>query len=220
LPYSHPKPEHLSLNRLEVAQVRDHTFIGANDAIFFLGEYLSGMGFGASSMNSHIVNIKRKPSECAARAEFGYYKDKSIKEIARRLTDAVNPMLLEGVSFVPVPPSRGKQDPEYDDRLVRILAQFHAGNKNKHVCEFLAQRETIRASHKSVGDRPTVDELTQAMTVDETLAGSLRPTIAIFDDILTTGRHFRAAQALISKYRPDARFMGLFIARVRRGNTI
>jgi predicted amidophosphoribosyltransferase len=37
--------------------------------------------------------------------------------------------------------------------------------------------------------------------------------IGLFDDVLTTGAHFRAAHSVLKRAFPNARIIGLFIAR-------
>jgi hypothetical protein len=189
-----------------------HTFIHSTDLVYYMGEYIRGKGYRAGPVNSHIVNIKRPPSECSQDPRWQHYKDKSIKTIADEFTRAINPSFLADVSFVPIPPSKCKSDLEYDDRLVRILNLIHQDHPDKHVCELLFQTSTTRASHQS-DERPKEEELLAVTQADLTLLDGLRPTIVLFDDMLTTGRHFRVARLVIGRHRPNAKFIGLFFSR-------
>lgn len=40
-----------------------------------------------------------------------------------------------------------------------------------------------------------------------------RAGIIFFDDVITTGRHYRRAQALLEQYHPNFESVGIFIAR-------
>ena len=66
--------------------------------------------------------------------------------------------------------------------------------------------------------RPTPERIGALYRIDEALMESVPGIIAIVDDILTTGAHFRAAKSVLSARFPGAAIVGLFIAR-RAPNT-
>jgi len=205
-------PEYLNLNRLD-ALAEGHTFIHDTDLVYYMGEYIARKGWSAGPVNSHISNIKRSPAECSNREDFQRYKERSIRAIATEFTKAIDPSFLVGVTFVPIPPSKCKQDPAYDDRLLRILDLIHHGHPDKHVCDLLYQTESTRASHLSDSNRVTTNELLRVLEAGLQKVSTVRPVIVLFDDILTTGRHYRVAREIIEKHLPDAKFIGLFFAR-------
>jgi len=48
----------------------------------------------------------------------------------------------------------------------------------------------------------------------QTWAGSLQPKhIGLFDDVITAGSHFRAAKDLLQDRFPEAKIVGIFVAR-------
>jgi predicted amidophosphoribosyltransferase len=49
--------------------------------------------------------------------------------------------------------------------------------------------------------------------VDASLKAPPPSVIGLFDDMLTTGAHFRASEAVLQKAFPGVRIIGLFIAR-------
>jgi len=49
--------------------------------------------------------------------------------------------------------------------------------------------------------------------LEQTLFAPTPAVIGLFDDVLTTGAHFKAAQSILQKTFPDVRVIGLFIAR-------
>ena len=49
--------------------------------------------------------------------------------------------------------------------------------------------------------------------IDQLLTIPQPQVIGLFDDVLTTGAHFKAAQSLLNKAFPGVRVIGLFIAR-------
>ena len=62
------------------------------------------------------------------------------------------------------------------------------------------------------------EEIEELYQVDEASLGSMQELIAIVDDVLTTGAHFRAAKSILSNPFPKTPVVGLFIAR-RAHNT-
>ena len=66
--------------------------------------------------------------------------------------------------------------------------------------------------------RPAPEQVHALYRIDETLTGPVRGIIAVVDDILTTGAHFRAAKSVLSARFPGVAIIGLFIAR-RAPNT-
>ena len=66
---------------------------------------------------------------------------------------------------------------------------------------------------RSVGQRPTPDELVANYRLDESVAEPAPETVFVVDDVLTTGCHFKAVKHVLEKRFPEARVVGLFIAR-------
>ena len=58
------------------------------------------------------------------------------------------------------------------------------------------------------------DEIANLYVVDELLVGPPQQWIAVVDDLLTTGGHFKAMQQALSEYFPDVTpILGFFAAR-------
>jgi predicted amidophosphoribosyltransferase len=188
----------------------DHTFLDADDSCFFLGEYTARAGYAASATNDLINNLK-KPMSYRARPEVWKYKGRAISTCAQELRNILGRNGIEGLTFVPVPPSRAKSDPDYDDRLIQILQQMEQGF-DADIRELVLQRETMPASHE--GERVPIAELVANYTIVDALrAPAPRGRIVIFDDVLTTGRHYKAMQQVLNAAYPGVPSPGLFIAR-------
>ena len=79
------------------------------------------------------------------------------------------------------------------------------------VGEIVRQTASTRSSHGSQ-QRVTVEELLEVYEIDETLCDPEPKAIAIVDDMLTAGTHFRAMADTLQVRFPDAKIIGLFIA--------
>lgn len=187
----------------------DHSFIEPEDVCYYMGEYTARGGFAASNTNDLILNLK-KPMDRKGSPEWKY-KGHAIRTVADDVRKILGQQLIETATFVPIPPSVTKGDPAYDDRLVRVLARMSDGF-DADVRELVLQRETMAASHGS-DDRATIPELVANYQIDEAVAHPSRDYMVIFDDVLTTGRHYKAVQTVLSGRFPQVSFYGLFVAR-------
>jgi len=113
--------------------------------------------------------------------------------------------------LVPIPPSKVKDDPLYDDRMLRMLRKL-GHSLEVDIRELILQRESMVAAHENE-DRPSLEELFRNYYIDETIAEPPPKAVALFDDLLTAGAHFKAAQAQIKTRYPGVHTVGIFIAR-------
>ena len=81
------------------------------------------------------------------------------------------------------------------------------------VRELIVQTESTPAAHAAGGGRPGPSEIQDRYEVDEALTVPAPTSIAIVDDVLTTGAHFRASRVVLGARFPAAIIVGLFIAR-------
>lgn len=184
----------------------DHSYLTADDECYFLFEYTSRQGYSFSSTNSLISNLKKKPSTKGT-AQFKY-KGQAISECASGFGKAINSAWLEGATLVPVPPSKIKADPEYDDRILQVCKQIPGA---KDVRELVTLRQSHEPFHE--GQRMNVEELQALYQIDEGAANPPPTRIAIVDDVLTNGTHFKAVKALLQQRFPGVPVVGFFVAR-------
>lgn len=188
----------------------DHTYLEPADACFFLGEYTARGGYAASRTNDLINNLK-KPMSYRDRPAVWQYKEGAINTCAQDLRKILGQGGIQGLTFVPVPPSKAKEDPNYDDRLLQILQKMGQGIA-VDIRELVLQTESMAASHE--GERASIAELVANYSINEDCRNPA-PTgrLVIFDDVLTTGRHFKAMQRVLHDSFPNLPIRGLFIAR-------
>ena len=80
------------------------------------------------------------------------------------------------------------------------------------VRELLVQSQSTAAAHE-VPLRSTPPEIAAGYRINEALTIPEPASIAIVDDVLTTGAHFRAACSALTARFPAVWIVGLFIAR-------
>lgn len=202
-------PSKLLLTEVDELIRIDHSYLDADDKCYFLGEYIARSGYAAGATNDLIHNLK-KPMDRRGTAEWKW-KERAIKRAASDLKAAVNKKWLDSVVIVPMPPSKTRDDPAYDDRVAQVARQFVAGSGGD-VRELLYQTSSIGAFHEQ-DCRRDVQSLVDCFEIDERLADPIPQHIAILDDVLTTGAHFRAAKLVLQHRFEGVPIRGLFIAR-------
>jgi predicted amidophosphoribosyltransferase len=87
------------------------------------------------------------------------------------------------------------------------------------VRELVLQQRSTAAAHES-NDRPRPRDLVALYDIDETKADPEPQRFVVFDDLLTTGSHFKAVAQVLGDRFPDKPIIGLFIARRAPGSDI
>jgi predicted amidophosphoribosyltransferase len=187
----------------------DHHHLTADDECYFLYEYTSGQNYQFSATNSLISNLKKKPS-LAATPQYKY-KQQAIRICGIAFGEAINPPWLARATLVPVPPSKARSDPEYDDRILQICRSIPTHGFAADIRELVIQTKSLPAAHE--GQRPTVAELLDVYQIDEAQAKMPIQRIGIIDDVLTAGTHFCAMKSILQQRLPGTTLVGFFIAR-------
>ena len=191
----------------------DHPYLSDGDECWCLSTYISGVGYRAGAVNQLIANFKCMPSIAELDSPRARYKERAIAAVAARLRDAVSQSWVESVTWIPVPPSRVRHDLDYDDRLMRVLRQAFA-SYDTDLRAALYQTESLTADHAG-SRRSRPDSLYACLRInwDALLGRPLRDGLVLFDDVLTTGKHYKCCQRRLHQALPDMRISGLFIAR-------
>lgn len=191
----------------------EHSYLTAADQCCCLAEYLPGRGYRAGLVNQLIANLKCPPSIVAVDPRRRHYKRRAIDEIARALRAALSRLSVESATWIPIPPSRPACDADYDDRLRRILATAFRGY-DLDLRPVLYQNESTVADHAGPR-RSTADALYRVIALDRELL-ALRPPrehIVLFDDLLTSGKHYKCCERRLREALADIPISGLFVAR-------
>lgn len=197
------------LTKVDDLTRRDHAYLTAVDACYFIGEYTARQGYSYSPTNDLILNFK-KSVDRRHRPEW-QYKERAMQVVAAAFRFALAPEALDHLTFVPIPPSRAIGDPLYDDRLPRMLRAIRP-RPRLDIRELIIQTRSTEAAHGS-DTRPRPEEIKAHYRIDEEITKPTPRFVAIVDDLLTTGAHFRAAKSILLARFQNAEILGLFIAR-------
>ncbi|MEY9590871.1 hypothetical protein ABIA06_003162 [Bradyrhizobium yuanmingense] len=186
----------LLLQQIDETNRRDHWYLDESDDCHYLYEYTAGKGRQGGETNQLIHNLQKK------RNDGGYhYKAPAIARCARDLSAVLNAEWLAQATIVPIPPSKVKTDPAYDDRMVQICRGICAPAPAdvRELIEQIASTDTFKG-----GNRKAPAELKQNYRIAESHLQNLRGIVGIFDDVLTTGSHFKAKGDVLGARAKDA----------------
>jgi predicted amidophosphoribosyltransferase len=191
----------------------DHPYLCASDRCWALSEYLAGTGRRGGSINRMIVALKQSPSDAALDPIRRRRKQRAIQAAADLLRSQVCRKRAESMTWIPIPPSRATVDRNFDNRLLQVL-RVAFDDYDADIRSVLSQVVSTASDHLSVR-RCGVEELYRGLRVNREALYSrpLRSSLVLFDDVLTTGKHFRCCERRLHEWLPDARIDGLFIAR-------
>ena len=187
----------------------DHYYLEETDECAFIGEYTARAGYQHSQTNQLILNLK-KGVERRGRLEWRY-KEEAIAQAGRTFEGVLTEQALNDCTFVPIPPSKARSDPAYDDRMSEVIQAIRP-SRPVDMRELVVQTTSAEAAHDSTV-RPDPHEIASRCRIDETLTDPRPAAVVVVDDVLTTGAHFKAAQWLLQSRFPGVSVFGLFVAR-------
>ncbi len=211
-----------ALSRIDSHEREQHFYLKPEHRCWFWGEYTPwGYTYGSnadySETNRLIADLKVPPERREDAQDWGRKEaaiERASEAFARfwRWSDLADKVLL-----VPVPGSRSRSDPLYDDRMERVVAGISAkAGIELAQANLLASDGSLESSHTS-SQRPQIQRLMSSIMMDTAaLPASSPEMVFLFDDVLTTGAHFVASSNHLLRLYPNARVIGNFIARTRR----
>ena len=203
-------------SRVDRVMLMDKHCLSEDDACFY---YLQkdGLGFAEGpnkAANQTIINFKHDPHEYSRDSWPMHYK----REALRMLSGAVceffedrERILGGGVTLVPVPTSKPRAAADHDPRL-DVLCEIVS--KRVPFVTYVPLLDTIRdvgKVHRREASR-SVREIRSNLALDRSLIRECSDTVALLDDVLTTGAHFSACKGVVSEVLPGASVFGLFLA--------
>lgn len=202
---------HFKLQKIDQSLLKEHYFLEKNDYCFFFGDYAASQGYTHSPMNDLIHNFK-KPVDRKKKQEW-QYKEQAINKVVQMLLDSKNWQAFKKYTWIPIPPSKSRSDKDYDDRLMKVLLKLKEQEPSLDVRDLFSIKSSRKAAHEPDSKRPKPEEHMKNMIFDQNQKDPSPIKIIVFDDVITTGSHFKAVQAILRQNFPDTPIAGVFIAR-------
>ena len=199
-----------TLLKIDELLLGDHFYLRPTDECYYLMEFMARAGYQHSRANNLIYNFK-KPTKFQGHPAWRF-KENAITQVGALLRQSLADIFpLPDISIVPIPPSKVKGDPEYDDRMLRAVQVWTQGQP-ADIRELFRRRHNRVASHHRT-DRPAPAVLRADLELDPVLSENLRPTVVLVDDVLTAGTHFVVCKDMLLEKSPTLRVAGVFVAR-------
>jgi len=180
----------MTLHRLSypLLLLGEHCYLDTHDECYFIDEYECRHRTG---LRSSIISLKQS-------------NPATVVAIADELTRAIPTRWAADYTFVAMPSSNGTPG-----ALCSVLEHVPLLDRRR----LLIQHVDTPSSHH--GWRPSPAQRMEILALNEPeLYPSPQRCVAIVDDVLATGSHFRAAKALVRQRWPKIRVIGIFLARV------
>jgi hypothetical protein len=188
----------------------DHYYITEIDVCLHLWEYVARGRVQEHPTNQLIQNLKIPPSEQTNNPFRWRYKPLAIGYAAQALSQVVPRDFFIHSTWIPIPPSAGKGSPDHDPRLLAILKAVRPAIPD--VRELVVQNVHHTAREKGIPPQSRAEDY----VIDETLADPPPTHAILFDDVLTSGCHFKSMQIVLQGRFPGIQTAGLFLARTIR----
>ncbi|MEW5687672.1 MAG: hypothetical protein AB1942_22385 [Pseudomonadota bacterium] len=197
-----------SLRQIGELERQDHWHLRDDDHCYFFGEYSPGKGWAHSRTNQLVLNLKKKP-ELRTTNQW-VHKTRAIADVGRAIAANFKPEMLPGITFVPIPPSKPPEHPDYDDRMLQVARRIAPACDVREVLQTAAARDPRHTS----GSKRDPAALRATLRVrPELLAGLGARPIVLLDDVLTTGCSYTVCRDLLAAQLPGASIFGIFVAR-------
>lgn len=199
-----------NLLKIDPSNIGDHFYLKDEHECYFFYEYTARQGYAYSPGNQFVLNLKK--SVLLRGTPQYHYKEQNITRAGIMLHNVLKhaPNVLPNTTVCPIPPSKTTTNPEYDDRITRIVAAA-CHNTAAEARELIVQTHSYESSHtQASGARKKPDELE---AIYQLVAPAPRPVVILVDDVLTTGAHFVAARNVILAQHPKTQVIGMFLAR-------
>ena len=191
-------------------------YLEKDDACYFYDVFIAGgkkdKGF-PNSINNLINNFKKSPTQ-QGEAHY-HYKKKATKEISDILIHLKEWNKLKNFTWVPVPPHLHRADKYFDTRLFDVLnlIKKEMSLDVKDLVQIKETRTPVHIAHRVNESRIKPEDHYNNYEINKQLIDPIPSNIVIFDDLIVTGAGFKAMKQILSEIYPNAKIIGVFIAR-------
>lgn len=178
--------------------------LNASDHCYYYGVYTPG-GYSVSDYNSMVQNFKKDISRRNNKEWF--YRDKAVNDFASMLHHTLQ---NNRWTIVPCATSKPRNSLNFNDRLDATANKLRLLSSNYDIQFCLDTIEELIPSHTG-GTRNPTEIAANTRWIQPTTKPN--PNIVLFDDVLTTGAHFRAYKDIILSHYPFCNVIGIFLAK-------
>ena len=190
----------------------DHPYLVAADQCWWLAEYICGHARRAGSVSQIIVSLKQPASQAAFQTRRARGRRYAVQTLAALLRASVARDWAEEATWIPIPSARLSCDSDHGRLLPVLRLAFR--NYDVDIRPILSVRDSTEPDHV-LARRSSPGELYGRLRVNWPLiaARPLRERLVLFDDVVTTGKHYRCCERVLHRALPRTCVTGLFLSR-------
>lgn len=186
-------------------QPHSHHYIEKDDYCLYTREYVSGYGYQGGPTNRLILNFKKSPNK--KRTPEWKYRIQAVETFKTEAEKLFKPD--SNVSITAIPSSKQKTHPDYDWRFEDLFATLLKSRPNLSIKWPIKVKKTEQSSHR--GGRRNPEEIKENYIWKG--FEKIPKRLCIFDDVLTTGAHFRAFSYFLKENGYTGQIIGTFWSR-------
>lgn len=199
--------------KIDETNISDHYYLSENDTCFYFFDYSIRKGATYSPGNQLILNLKKEPLK-KNKPEWKY-KEQAIDFSAQLIWNAFGKHLSNHL-ITAIPPSKTKDEANYDDRILKIIDKLVQLALNENVELKTAEIFTTKVKRKAMHisqDRWSPEEHAKNLTLLNKELIECIKSIIILDDVLITGSQYKGACIALKNELIQLPVYGIFIAR-------
>lgn len=182
-------------------------YLDNSDNCYYAYDYVSGGTFKDGPGNDLIKNFQKSVSVKGTNQ--WKYKLGAIDKVGRIIAAT----FADVAHIAPMPTSKTEGCPDYDDRLIQALRIAQTHNSKLVIHYPISRRIRGIAAKSGAGSRHP--SLIESELQWRGFSGPAPAGLYLFDDVITSGGHFKACAQLVSANSPGTSVAGIFIAKTK-----
>ena len=202
-------------NKLETPNSNPH--IKDTDICLYAREYLSGnknMSFSQlNETNRLIVNLKKSPEKKTKPKEW-WHREQAVTKFKTETEQLFRETF--NIAITAIPSSKHKDHSEYDNRFEDLFKELLKSWPNLTIEWPIEIKETVTATHFEENRKLPKD------IKDNYIWKGFKKSpekLFVFDDVLTSGAHFRAVSDFLKENEYKGQIIGIFWAKTKPTKT-
>ncbi len=176
----------------------------SDDVCYYARNFVRNAGFDGGETNSLVLNFKKEPGR-----QGQTYRQNAVDRFIEEVSVLIQ-CKADTVAVTAIPSSKSKTDSAYDNRFEDMFAGLKKIRSCLQIEWPIIAKESVLASHLGGARTPSqiISNYEWKGFVD-----AVPDFILIFDDVLTTGAHFRAFSDFMRGNGFSGQIYGIFWAK-------
>jgi hypothetical protein len=194
--------------KIDAIELLNLPHLNSDDDCYYAKDYYSGTGYQGGEVNNDILNFKKAPNLPGQN-----YRTEAIYKFAIEASVLIDCESKKTYAVTAIPSSKSKSDPLYTKRFEDFFSELSKIRPCLDVIWPVSSKITITPAHIGGYRNPkNIEENYQFDGFKE----NAPDFILVFDDVLTSGAHFRAFKDFLIKSGYSGKVYGVFWAKSKK----